>query len=295
MKKPPKVSLEQWLAFKTVVDAGSFALAAETLHKSQSSVSYAIARLHELLPRPVLRIDGRKAVLTDEGQVLYRYASQLIHQASLTEEVAQAMTVDFEAEVTIAVDVLLNISALCHSLERFSAGFPHTRVRVLETSLSGTTEALIEKKADIVLGGIVPAGHIGVPLRAVQMIPVAAPRHPLLQRDSPVSEIDLRQHRQVVVRDSGQRGQRDAGWLESEQRWTVSHFSTSISLLTARLGFAFLPRNWVQSALQDGSLQEIPLEGGYHRTVPMYLMLSNRDTSGPATRAMAGLLEASLR
>ena len=75
----------------------------------------------------------------------------------------------------------------------------------------------------------------------------------------------------------------------------MRHFSTSISLLTAGLGFAFLPRNWLQSALQDGSLQESPLEGGYHRTVPMYLMLSNRDTSGPATRAMAGLLEASLR
>ena len=32
----PRITLEQWLTFKTVVDAGSYALAAETLNKSQS-------------------------------------------------------------------------------------------------------------------------------------------------------------------------------------------------------------------------------------------------------------------
>ena len=52
--RTPRISLDQWAAFKAVVDAGSFALAAEALNKSQSSVSYAIARLQEQLPRPVL-------------------------------------------------------------------------------------------------------------------------------------------------------------------------------------------------------------------------------------------------
>ena len=48
--KPPRISLEQWLAFKTVVDCGSYALAAEALNKSQSSVSYAVSRLNDQLP-----------------------------------------------------------------------------------------------------------------------------------------------------------------------------------------------------------------------------------------------------
>jgi DNA-binding transcriptional LysR family regulator len=77
----PRVSLDQWLTFKTVVDSGSYAMAAQALNKSQSSISYAIGRLNMQLPQPVLILEGRKAVMTDAGQVLYRHAEQLLNQA----------------------------------------------------------------------------------------------------------------------------------------------------------------------------------------------------------------------
>ena len=147
--KNPRVSLEQWLAFKTVVDCGSYAMAAQTLNKSQSSISYAIARLNEQLPQPVLILDGRKAVMTDAGQVLYRHAEQLLNQASQAEAIASSLALGFESEVAIAVDVLVEVGSLVCAFEEFSQEFPHTRIRVLETSLSGTTEALLEKTADL--------------------------------------------------------------------------------------------------------------------------------------------------
>lgn len=285
--------MEYWLAFRTVVDTGSFAQAADVLNKSQSSVSYAVGRLQDLLPTPVLRIEGRRAVLTAEGEVLYRYARQLIDHARLTEDVAQALSVEFESEVVIALDVLLKIDALCGTLDAFSQRFPHTRVRVLETSLSGTVEALLEQRADIVLGSTVPVGHQGHTLRPVQMIPVVAPHHPLATIGE-VSEAQLRTDRQVVLRDSGQKSQQDAGWLQAERRWTVSHFSSSISLVKAGLGFAFLPRNWIATELAEGSLVELSMAGEMRRTLPIYLMVARPDTAGPATREMATLLRSAL-
>ena len=42
-----KTSLEQWETLHAVVEEGSFALAAERLNKSQSSVSYTLAKLQE--------------------------------------------------------------------------------------------------------------------------------------------------------------------------------------------------------------------------------------------------------
>lgn len=60
----PRISLEQWAAFKAVVDEGSYAKAAEMLNKSQSAISYAISRLNDLLPSPALVLEGRKAVLS---------------------------------------------------------------------------------------------------------------------------------------------------------------------------------------------------------------------------------------
>ncbi len=284
--KTPRITLEQWLAFKTVVDSGSYALAAEQLNKSQSSISYAISRLNGQLPQPVLSLHGRKAVMTEAGQVLYRHAQQLLNQASEAEAVAGSLALGFESEVAIAVDVLVEIGSLICAFEEFSQEFPHTRLRVLETSLSGTTDALLEKTADLVIGSIPPPGFRSAPLLQVNMVPVAAAEHPLVTAKSNVSELELRSYRQVVLRDTGAHRELDAGWLQAEQRWTVSHFSTSIKLLKSGLAFAFLPHDWVTEELAQGDLVLIPLQPKMDRLIQMYLMLADNQAAGPATRAL---------
>ena len=47
--KVPRVTLEQWRTLQAVIDSGGFAQAAEVLHRSQSSVSYTVARMQEQL------------------------------------------------------------------------------------------------------------------------------------------------------------------------------------------------------------------------------------------------------
>lgn len=289
----PRIPLEYWTAFKAVVDCGSYALAAEALNKSQSSVSYAIARLNEQLPRPVLALKGRRAELTEAGEVLYRHASQLIGQARTMEDLARSMEAEFEAEVTIALDILLQVAELACALEKFSLEFPHTRVRILETSLTGTVEALIDKQADLVIGARVPPGYPGRPLRPVRLLPVAAPQHQVFTL-ARVGDMELRQFRQVVVRDTGQRAQTDSGWLEAERRWTVSHFYSSISLVKSGVGFAFVPVKWIEEDLSAGVLREITMDGECIREVPLFLMHGAAETEGPATRALGQILAAEL-
>ena len=284
--KNPRVSLEQWLAFKTVVDCGSYAMAAQTLIKSQSSISYAIARLNEQLPQPVLILDGRKAVMTDAGQVLYRHAERLLNQASQAEAIASSLALGFESEVAIAVDVLVEVGSLVCAFEEFSQEFPHTRIRVLETSLSGTTEALLEKTADLVIGTKTPPGFQSRLLLQVKMIAVAAPGHPLVKNREDVSELELRSMRQVVLGDTGTFREQDSGWLQADQRWTVSHFSTSIKLLRSGLVFAFLPQNWIEQELAEGSLQRIPLAPSMDRLLQVHMMLADNQAAGPATKAL---------
>jgi len=288
--KIPRVSLEQWLAFKTIVEQGSYARAAEILNKSQSSMSYTINRLNQQLPQPVLVLDGRKAVMTEAGEILYRYAEQLLRQANEAEEVAASLALGFESEVSLAVDVLLEIDALICAFEDFSQQFPHTRIRVLETSLSGTSEALLERQADLVIGAVTPVGFSSTPLTRIVMLPVAAADHALVKGRDEVSELELRGFRQVVLRDTGARREQDAGWLQSEQRWTVSHFATSIKLVRSGLAFAFLPRNWIERELESGELQPIPLQQSLQRMIQLYLMLAESHTAGPATRALAELI-----
>jgi DNA-binding transcriptional LysR family regulator len=59
--KIPRSTLEQWQVLQAIVECGGYAQAAEALHRSQSSVSYMVAKLQEQLGVELLEIDGRRA------------------------------------------------------------------------------------------------------------------------------------------------------------------------------------------------------------------------------------------
>ena len=102
--KAPRVTLDQWRTLQAVVDHGGFAQAAAALHRSQSSVSYTVARMQEQLGVPLLEIVGRRAVLTDAGAALLRRSRHLVQQAQQLEELARNMDQGWEAEVQLVVD-----------------------------------------------------------------------------------------------------------------------------------------------------------------------------------------------
>ena len=77
-----------------VVDAGGFAQAATALHRSQSAVSYALARLQESLELPLLEVEGRKSVLTSQGESLLLRARGLIKELESLESLARSLKVE---------------------------------------------------------------------------------------------------------------------------------------------------------------------------------------------------------
>jgi LysR family transcriptional activator of nhaA len=63
--------------FWVVAREGSLKLAAEKLHVSQPSISAQIKELEEYLGEPLFRRTGRSNVLTDAGQIAFRYAEEI--------------------------------------------------------------------------------------------------------------------------------------------------------------------------------------------------------------------------
>src|SRR5690242_19662850 len=106
MANLPHISLEQWRALLAVVDAGGYAQAAEALHKSQSAVTYAVQKIESLLGVKAFEIQGRKAVLTPTGHMLYRRGRLLIDEAIGLEQAARTLSAGWEAEIGLAVEVL---------------------------------------------------------------------------------------------------------------------------------------------------------------------------------------------
>ena len=286
----PKTSLEQWATFKAVVDEGSFARAAEVLNKSQSSVSYAISKLQERLPSPILVQQGRKAEMTELGKALYRHASNLLEQADQLDRTAEYLASGWESEVVVAADALVDMQQVFCALHHFSQQHSETRIRILETTLSGTEEALITREADITILNRVPPGFLGEFYATITMIPVAKPDHPLLTLEGGISEEELKKHRQLVIRDTGIKREQDGGWLGADQRWTVSHFSTSIQAIKEGLGFGFVPQHMIQNDLDENKLKKLPLQTGGMRKIPLYLVLSDQSYAGPAAKTVSEFL-----
>ena len=128
----PHISLDQWRALVTVVDEGGYARAAAKMHKTQSAVSYAVQKMESVLGVKVFKVEGRKAVLTPTGELLYRRARYLLEEAGGLEEAAKKLSSGWEPEIRIAVEVLFPTYLLLRCLDALGKEAPHTHIEVLD-------------------------------------------------------------------------------------------------------------------------------------------------------------------
>jgi DNA-binding transcriptional LysR family regulator len=293
--RAPRVTLEQWRALRAVVSAGGYAQAAEALHKSQSAVTYAVQKLERTLGVKVFTLRGRRAVLTAAGQLLHRRAGALLDEAATLEGAAGRMAKGWESEIRLAIETAFPTWLLLDCLSRFSDEQPAIRIDLFETVLGGTEQALTDRSVDLVIGATVPPGYMGDALLRMHFIAVAAPDHPLHRLGRPLTNQDLRRHRQLVIRDSGHARKRDEGWLGAEQRWTVSHKATSIRAACMGKGYAWYPKNIIHDELASGALRPLPLREGRERYGTLYLIFPDRDYAGPGVTRLADILREATR
>lgn len=287
--KAPRVTLEQWRTLQAVVDSGGFAQAAEVLHRSQSSVSYTIARMQEQLGVPLLEIVGRKATLTEAGAVLLRRSRNLLKQASQLETLAFNMDQGWEPEVRLVVDAAYPTRRLAKALKAFMPLSQGCRVQLREEVLSGVEDCLLNDSADLAISGMSIAGYLPHQINAVDFVAVAHPDHPLHQMKRELNHEDLQTQLQVVIRDSGHHPV-DSGWLGAEQRWTVASIGTAATLVANGLGFAWLPEHEITELLDQSKLAPLPLQQGARRSHYLYLYANKDKPLGPATQILADLL-----
>ncbi len=289
MSQASRISLEQWRALIAVVEAGGYARAATALHKTQSSVSYAVQKLESVLGVKVFRIEGRKAALTPTGHSLYRRALYLMEEAGELEQAAKKLSAGWEAEIRVAVEVLFPTWLLLRCLDRLGAESPHTRIEVIESVMSGTPEALLQGQADLAITARIPQGFLGDPLMPIRFVPVAHPGHPLHALGRKLSMRDLRKHRQLMVRESGTRRDTPPS-IEAVQRWTVSNMATSIEAARSGYGFAWLPEEKIRDQIAAGTLNALPMREGSERFAQLYLVFADRDHAGPGTLRLAEII-----
>jgi DNA-binding transcriptional LysR family regulator len=291
MPTHPRITLEHWRSLLAVVDAGGYAQAAELLHKSQSTVTYAVQKMEALLGVKVFEVTGRKAHLTPTGEVLYRRAKALLEEASALEGAAGSLAAGWEAELRLSVEIIFPTWLLLECFGRFAQERPGIRLELYESVLSGTEEALLQRKVELAVCSQVPPGFAGDSLMRLRFIAVAHPQHPLHQLGRDLTLQDLRKHRHLIIRDTGSQ-RRSGSWLGAEQSWTVGQKATSIHAAVMGLGFAWFPEDTILEELKRGELKALPLREGSERWGDLYLVFADRDYAGPGALRLAEIIRA---
>jgi DNA-binding transcriptional LysR family regulator len=189
----------------------------------------------------------------------------------------------------LAVEIIFPTWLLLQCFARFAEERPQTRIELYESVISGTEEALLQRRVDLAICSQVPPGFAGDPLMRLRFIAAAHPDHPLHKLGRELTLQDLREHRHLIIRDTGSQ-RRSGSWLGAEQSWTVSHKATSIHAAGMGLGFAWFPEETIRDELAHGLLKPLPMREGGERWGDLYLVYADRDYAGPGALRLAEII-----
>jgi len=84
-----KTTLDQWQTLYEIDRAGSIQAAALQLNKSHTTLIYALRKLEDQLGVTLVQVEGRRAVLSEDGKSLLRRASSMLEQARELELISE--------------------------------------------------------------------------------------------------------------------------------------------------------------------------------------------------------------
>lgn len=285
------VSLKQWRIFHAVIDCGGFAEAAKALHVSQSSISYTIAKLQDQLGTALLRIEGRKAILTTEGRALLERSRNVLKEAIELETFAKNLGQGWGQEIRLVVDHNFPMHLLTQALSKFGeVGEGAAHVRLSEVVTLQAEDVLRDPNLDLAISERVPLGLLGEPLTEVEYVAVAHAQHPLLQQGREISAIDLAKHVQIDMGTAGTAEKTGTSNPKNMRRWVMNSFDTVVSAVTEGLGYAWLPEHRVRKWLDEGTLVRLPLKDKRACKVILYLIHGRPWCATPAASRLAEVL-----
>lgn len=259
--------IEALKVFRAVVEAGSFSAAAKRLGRAQSTVSYIVRELEAKLGTALLDRSGYRPRLTDAGGLLLPRIELLLRDAAVLAAAVDAVAGGVEPELVLVVDSLFPVDALTAPLAAFATEYPQVRLRILVETMSSAVDAMHDGLAD--LGVLIAVderleGLEPQTILPIELVPVAAPDHPLAAAAERASTLDrraAREHLQLVLTDRTDRTDVHDKGVHSSRTWRLTDPATKRALILAGAGWGSLPRHLVADDLAAGRLRALAFAG----------------------------------
>lgn len=282
------ITLDQLRVFIAAAEERSFSAAGRRLNRAQSVISQSVANLEAQLEVTLFQREGRYPVLTEAGKMLLADAKAVTGSMAALKTRARGMAAGIEPELAVAIDVMFPMSVLTCAAARFGEAFPTTPLRIYVEALGGVAKAVLDGQCSLGVVGSLPItapALVSERLLGVEMVCVAAPRHPLAQIQGALTECDLNQHVQMVLTDRTELSKGQEFAVLSSRNWRLADLGAKHAFLRAGLGWGGMPLEMVQRDLDEGQLVELTLQDRPAR-IPMIMSATYRATTppGPAGR-----------
>ncbi|ODU69733.1 MAG: LysR family transcriptional regulator [Novosphingobium sp. SCN 66-18] len=288
-------TIDQIRIFLAVVDEGSFNGAARKLGRAISVISYGIANLEAQFGVTLFEREGsRRPTLTEAGRAVLATARAVADDIDALMASVRGYNQGLEAELTLAVDVMYPTAWLARLCRQFQAYFPTVDLRLHVEALGAIAGMLLEGRAHVgVTGPVVIEDPVLDRMRIgeVELLPVAAPSHPLAR----LAEIPPgagRQHLQLVLTDRSSLTEgRDFSVL-SARTWRLGDLGAKHALLLEGIGWGNMPLHLVQDDLDAGRLVRLPMQEAPGVAYPFNAQWRRDCPPGPARSWLIEALKA---
>ena len=277
-----RLSLDALMVMDAIARKGSFAAAAEELHRVPSAITYTVQKLEQDLDVQLFDRSGHRARLTRAGEELLREGHALLRAASDLECRVQRVAKGWETELRIAYNDLIPGDRLWPLIEEFYREGAGTRLRLSAEILGGCWDALFSGRADLVIGAPSDAppeaGAAVRPFGEIEFVFAVPPRHALAEAVEPIRTSEILSHRIVVAADSSRNlPTRTVGLSIGQDTLTVPTMQAKLEAQAAGLGVGYLPLNLAAPAIAAGRLVRKLVEDESDKLTRMTLAWRARD------------------
>jgi DNA-binding transcriptional LysR family regulator len=255
--------------FCRIVDRRSFSLAAEDLHITQPAASQQVRSLERELNATLLDRSSRRIAPTDAGQVLYRYAREILalHELACTEILDLQELVS--GHVVIGASTGPGEHVLPDLLTRFRTQYPGVRVSLSVDDTQKVIERVVSREFEFgAVGATTHQPDLTVePLVRDEVVLVCNPSHPWASR--PSVTLDELEREPLIVQQEGAgiravvEGHLRAAGVVVEKLDIVAEMGLMESAKQATIsggGVTFVSRWAIGPELEHGTLVVVPVD-----------------------------------
>ncbi|HEU5442694.1 MAG TPA: LysR family transcriptional regulator [Steroidobacteraceae bacterium] len=287
------MNLHHLSIFAAVAGTGSLTASARKLHISQPALSRELKTFEARLGVTLFERHSRGMRLTQAGQVLHHYAKRLFELEQTAEATLREIAGARRGRLAIGASNTIGTYVLPRLLAAFRLQRPEVQVSVFVGNTEQVSEGVDDMRFNLgfIEGPLHRAGLNAAIFQQDEIVPVAAPGHPLLRKRR-LTPADV-SGQPLLVRESGS-GTRELVAAALTRHGVVQgrtmELGNTEALKRAVIhggGIAWLPRICMASEVRAGTLRELPVR---ELTIVRPLMVLSRD-GAPVEPAAAAFLQ----